>query len=105
MGYGNPRPMYGNPRPMTAGAMGVVRPIIVDGRVVGSYVRPVNPTAQPSNPSDNPSSAASGSPSGEKRKTRWDPDEDEVQDEVLGEAAKRFRKVEAEDGEESKKEK
>merc|ERR1719430_1441150 len=28
---------------MTAGAMGVVRPIIVDGRVVGSYVRPVNP--------------------------------------------------------------
>merc|ERR1719270_2229268 len=92
--YGNPRPMYGNPRPMTAGAMGVVRPIIVDGRVVGSYVRP-----------DNPSSAASGSPSGEKRKTRWDPDEDEVQDEVLGEAAKRFRKVEAEEDEESKKEK
>merc|ERR1712165_273424 len=36
----NVRPMYGNPRPMTAGAMGVVRPIIVDGRVVGSYVRP-----------------------------------------------------------------
>ena len=104
--YGNPRPMYGNPRPMTAGAMGVVRPIIVDGRVVGSYVRPVNPNAQPSNPAtNNPSSAASGSPSGEKRKTRWDPDEDEVQDEVLGEAAKRFRKVEAEEGEESKKEK
>merc|ERR1711899_285831 len=103
--YGNPRPMYGNPRPMTAGAMGVVRPIIVDGRVVGSYVRPVNPNAQPSNPSNNPSSAAFGSPSGEKRKTRWDPDEDEVQDEVLGEAAKRFRKVEAEEGEESKKEK
>ena len=91
---------------MTAGAMGVVRPIIVDGRVVGSYVRPVNPNAQPSNnPANNPSSAASGSPSGEKRKTRWDPDEDEVQDEVLGEAAKRLRKVEAEEGEESKKEK
>merc|ERR1712122_473894 len=54
--------------------------------------------------SNNPSSAASGSPSGEKRKTRWDPDEDEVQDEVLGDAAKRFRKVEAEDVE-SKKEK
>merc|ERR1711899_311833 len=103
--YGNPRPMYGNPRPMTAGAMGVVRPIIVDGRVVGSYVRPVNPNAQPSNPASNPSSAASGSPSGEKRKTRWDPDEDKVQDEVLGEAAKRFRKVEAEEVEESKKEK
>merc|ERR1719350_1668182 len=103
--YGNPRPMYGNPRPMTAGTMGVVRPIIVNGRVVGSYVRPVNPSnAQPSNPANNPSSAASGSPSGEKRKTRWDPDEDEVQDEVLGEAAKRFREVEAEEGE-SKKEK
>merc|ERR1712012_412215 len=103
--YGNPRPMYGNPRPMTAGAVGVVRPIIVDGRVVGSYVRPVNPNnAQPPNPANNPSSAASGSPSGEKRKTRWDPDEDEVQDEVLGEAAKKFRKVEAEDVE-SKKEK
>merc|ERR1712012_1328506 len=101
--YGNPRPMYGIPRPMTAGAMGVVRPIIVDGRVVGSYVRPVNPNnAQPSNPANNPSSAASGSPSGEKRKTRWDPDEDEVQDEVLGEAAKRFRKVEAEDVEPKK---
>merc|ERR1712088_988737 len=100
----NVRPMYGNPRPMTAGAMGVVRPIIVDGRVVGSYVRPVNPNAQPSSPANNPSSAASGSPSGEKRKTRWDPDEDEVQDEVLGEAAKRFREVEAGDVE-SKKEK
>merc|ERR1719445_2304510 len=102
--YGNPRPMYGNPRSSTAGAMGVIRPIIVDGRVVGSYVRPVNPTAQPSNPGNNPSSAASGSPFGEKRKTRWDPDEDEVEDEVLGEAAKKFRKVEAEDVE-SKKEK
>merc|ERR550534_3675025 len=86
--------------------MGVVRPIIVDGRVVGSYVRPVNPNAQPSNPAtNNPSSAASGSPSAEKRKTRWDPDEDEVQDEVLGEAAKRFHKVEAEDEESKKKEK
>merc|ERR1712223_1546069 len=49
--YGNPRPMYGNPRPMTAGAMGVVRPIIVDGRVVGSYVRPLNPNpTQPTTP-------------------------------------------------------
>ena len=90
---------------MTAGTMGVVRPIIVVGRVAGLYVRQVSPKAQPSNPANNPSSAASGSPSGEKRKTRWDPDEDEVQGEVLGEAAKRFRKVEAEEGEESKKEK
>ena len=55
---------------MTAGAIGVVRPIIVDGRVAGLYVSQVSPKAQPSNPANNPSSAASGSPSAEKRKTR-----------------------------------
>lgn len=98
--YGNPRPMYGNPamnvRPMynvnnagvrmgVAGAMGVVRPIIVNGRVVGSYVAPVNPNVRPQQPSASPSSAAGG-PSGDKRKIV------EVEDEIEG-STKRFREV------------
>jgi len=98
--YGNPRPMYGNPamnvRPIynvnnagvrmgVAGAMGVVRPIIVNGRVVGSYVAPVNPNVRPQQPSASPSSAA-GAPSADKRKIV------EVEDEVEG-STKRFREV------------
>ena len=99
--YGNPRPMYGNPRPLygnpamnvrpifnvdNKGAqMGVVRPIIVNGRVVGSYVAPINPNVRPQEPSASPSSAA-GAPSADKRKLV------EVEDEIEG-SNKRIGKV------------
>ena len=84
--YGNPRPLYGNPamnvRPIfnvnNAGAqMGIVRPIIVNGQVVGTYVAPVNPNVRPQQPSASPSSAA-GAPSADKRKIV------EVEDEIEG---------------------
>ena len=102
--YGNPRPLYGNPamnvRPIfnvnNAGAqMGVVRPIIVNGRVVGSYVAPINPNVRPQEPSASPSSAA-GAPSADKRKLV------EVEDEIEG-SNKRIWKVGEGEEVESKK--
>ena len=102
--YGNPRPLYGNPamnvRPIfnvdNKGAqMGVVRPIIVNGRVVGSYVAPINPNVRPQEPSASPSSAA-GAPSADKRKLV------EVEDEIEG-SNKRIWKDGEGEGVESKK--
>merc|ERR1712187_907398 len=52
---GGPRPMYGNGNPMNVRPiynvnnqqMNVVRPIIINGVQVGTYMRPVNPVRQP----------------------------------------------------------
>jgi len=95
---GGPRPMYGNPmnvRPIynvnNPNIMNVVRPIIINGVQVGTYMRPANPirqpasTAGPSGPASSTGKAGAGptDPKIEERKRKVD--------DVLNGAAKKFR--------------
>jgi len=94
--YGNPmnvRPIYGNPmnvRPIynvnNSAAMNVVRPIIINGVQVGTYMRPVNPSAA------RPANTTASTPTKEQLETLEE--RKRKMEEVLNGAAKRFKEVE-----------
>merc|ERR1712079_110496 len=94
--YGNPmnvRPMYGNPMNVrqiynvnNSAAMNVVRPIIINGVQVGTYMRPVNPSAA------RPANTTASTPTKEQLETLEE--RKRKMEEVLNGAAKRFKEVE-----------
>merc|ERR1719219_2858464 len=101
----NIRPMNGNPmnvRPIynvnNTNRMNVVRPIIINGVQVGTYMRPVA-QMNPAGPSMNPSSTASQAKEEdeEEAESKMEGRKRKITD-ILDEASKKFR-------EESKKEK
>merc|ERR1711879_716959 len=94
--YGNPmnvRPIYGNPMNVrqiynvnNSAAMNVVRPIIINGVQVGTYMRPVNPSAA------RPANTTASTPTKEQLETLEE--RKRKMEEVLNGAAKRFKEVE-----------
>ena len=88
--YGNPmnvRPIYN----VNNQQMNVVRPIIINGVQVGTYMRPANPIRQPASTA---SSSGPSSSSGQAGAGQTDPKIEERKrkvDDVLNGAAKKFR--------------